>query len=289
MSNQPVHIFASYSNLKQHVGYLPNWLSRLIQTLGNSPIQYILPKYENSQIVSHIIGYIPQSEVLKDVIEEIKNPIMAFYSHQVLSQDKSPTVVSNINNNLTICEIEDVVDKVLPTLIDVTNPNKIVIKRPGPISKSDLEVLTGKNIEIQKDYFDSLNMGQIDIFRTSTKPTSTNKTVVLGTKEKLKTVFNLDSIKHFGILETDNYFLINLGSITNPENIVRQLSKNISIAKNFGLSNIYFLENNWPANNWGEILRFIFNNIARPLPKLAEVKETQEMNHLQDLKSFVAT
>jgi|GEM_PF-5330201 len=288
MSNQPVHIFASFSNLKDHVGYLPNWLSGLIKTLGNSPIQYILPKYENSQIVSHLIGYIPECQTLKEILEEIKNPVMAFYSHQVLSLDKSPTVVSNSGSGLTICEIEDVVDKVLPTLVDVTNPNKIIIKRPGPISKADLELLTGKNIQIEMDYFDSLNMGQVDIFRINSKPATTSKTVILGTKEKLKSTFKLDTVDHFNILETENYFLVNLGSITNPENIVRQLSKNISNAKNFGLSNIYFLETKWPASNWGEILRFIFKNIARPLPKQVE-ESNPELINLQDLKSFVAT
>jgi hypothetical protein len=287
MSNQPVHIFTSYLHLKKHVGHLPTWLAKLIQTLGHSPIQYILPKYENSQIVSHFTGYIPNSNILKQTLEELKSPLVAFYSHQVISQDKSPTIVSNNgDNNLIIHEIEDLKDKILPTLIDCTNPNKIIIKRPGQISKSDLETLTANKIEITKDYFTDLNLGQVDIFNVKIIPLKETKTVIIGTKEKLKNSFSLGDIKHFHILEIDNYILINLGSITSPENIVTQLSKNISLAKNFGLPYIYFLQTNWPKNNWGEILGFIFNNLTRELPQNNIKNQVENLNYLQNLKSF---
>jgi len=286
MPNQPVHIFHSFEHLKSYVCHLPNWLANIIQGLGKSSIQYILPRYENSQIVSHIIAYIPDIDILKEVITEAKQPLLGFYSHQVIAQTNSPSIVSKSDkNNLLIHEIDQKIDKILPTLIDCSTPNKIVIKRPGPISKTDLELLTKNKIEITTDYFSDLNLSQIEIFRVNKLPITNSQTVILGTKEKLREIFQINSINHFKVLEIDNYFLVNLGSVTSPENIINQLSKNIGIAKNFGLPNIYFIENNWPNNNWGEILRFIFNNLTRKLPEEV-LDQNINLNYLQNHKSF---
>lgn len=289
MTNQPVHIFASHTHLRKHVGFLPSWLSQLISTLGNSPIQYILPKYENSVLVGSIIGYIPASKKLKESLQEIKEPLMAFYNHLVVHQEGSPTIVSKIDDkDIIIHEIDEVVDKILPTLIDCTESNKITIKRPGPISKQDLQRITGNKIKIVQNYLDKSTANHMEIFRIKVKPNIKSKTIIIGTKEKLKEIFEINKVGHFNLIESDNFILINLGSITNPENILTQLSKNINRAKEFGLPNIYWLENKWPSNNWGEILRFVFTNITKNLPQ-TDIDSSSDQNYLQSLKKFATS
>jgi hypothetical protein len=113
-------------------------------------------------------------------------------------------------------------------------------------------------------------LDNLDVFKITSKPNIRAKSVILGTKESLKKEFDLWFLKHFCVYRKDNLVLINIGSQTNPENIIKQLGKNLSLAEKENAKYTYFLNQTWPQSQWGEILRFIVSNISKPLPEKAK-------------------
>jgi hypothetical protein len=143
----------------------------------------------------------------------------------------------------------------------------VKILRPGLISYADLKLLLPRKIFLIKDYFSYQSLNFLDLFKIYNKPNTKSKVVVLGTKENLKIEFDLWFLRHFQLYRKDNFTLINIGSQTNPENIIKQLGKNLMLAKEEAAGYIYFLNQSWPQSQWGEILRFIISNISKPLPE----------------------
>lgn len=261
-------IFENVENLKDYVGLVPQYLPKLLNAISPCPIEYLLNRYQNDQIIEEVIVSIaPKSHFItfnqqnqNSPILTRKNEILAFPNSTGLSyneENKSPILIENIDLN----------QQILPTLVDCRDWNVVKILRPGLISYTDLKTLLPRKIFLIKDYFSYQSLNFLDIFKIHNKPNTKSKVVVLGTKENLKTEFDLWFLRHFQLYRKDNFTLINIGSQTNPENIIKQLGKNLMLAKEEATGYVYFLNQAWPQSQWGEILRFIISNISKPLPE----------------------
>lgn len=224
--------FENVENLKQFVGKLPDYLAVLLKIISPIPIEVVLNQYQDDQVIDQFVATI---------------------GYQPPNQEKIIASTSDI----------------LPTRIDCTDFGVVKILRPGVISYYDLKLLLPRKIFLVKDYFTHQYLDNLDIFRVNSKPNIRSKSVILGTKESLKKEFDLWFLKHFCVYRKDNLVLINIGSQTNPENIIKQLGKNLSLAEKERVKYIYFLNQTWPQSQWGEILRFVISNISRPLPEKA--------------------
>jgi|LakMenEpi03Aug12_release.lakeMendotaPanAssembly.Ray.scaffolds.fasta_scaffold186546_3 hypothetical protein len=261
-------IFEDVESLKGYVGLVPQYLPNLLNAISPCPVEYLLNRYQNDQIIEEIIVSIYPKNNFIDFNQQNRESQILTRKNEILAfPDSTELISSGENKSPIITQNRELSQQILPTLIDCRDWNVVKILRPGLISYADLKLLLPRKIFLIKDYFSYQSLNFLDLFKIYNKPNTKSKVVVLGTKENLKIEFDLWFLRHFQLYRKDNFTLINIGSQTNPENIIKQLGKNLMLAKEEAAGYIYFLNQSWPQSQWGEILRFIISNISKPLPE----------------------
>lgn len=147
-----------------------------------------------------------------------------------------------------------------PTLIEISS-DKLEILEVGILEKNDFaSFVTGieivENLKVESS-FSLYNQSKSIILTKNYIPKKDETVVILGTKEKIRQTFELNSLNllnfHHKIYQ--NKILINLGSQTNLENVACHLTQKIFEVRSLGMK-IIILDQNWGQNKWGKIINF---------------------------------
>ena len=146
-----------------------------------------------------------------------------------------------------------------PTLIEA-HSEKLEILEMGILEKKDFAGFISVPIEESfriESSFSLYNQSKSIILAKNYIPKKDETVVIIGTKEKIRQTFELNSLNLFGFHHKiyQNKILINLGSQTNLENVARHLSQKIFEARTLGMK-IIILDQNWGQNKWGKIISF---------------------------------
>lgn len=279
MLPEEVLIYPSLHNLESF--NLPIYYKRLIHALTPGSVQFVLTqKSQGSK--QDIVVYSPN---IPDDFESFVTPQKLKYTSQLvnigfnLEETPSTEVTSKLKAHISA------VEKILPVLLDLRDDKVLRILRPGVISKQEIQFILPKKIRVEKNYLQTEFLPNKSFILTDFKPKFKEPTVILGTKEDLKKEFNLWYSNHFEELTKENFTLINLGSRTNPENILNRLGKNFLKAFTHKTEKIFILNHNWPSNQWGEILRYVFDNTIKTTEN-TEKQEKYSQSYLQGMANL---
>jgi tRNA A37 threonylcarbamoyladenosine synthetase subunit TsaC/SUA5/YrdC len=276
-SHTSVRLFEDKEALLKVVKYLPSHVQKLFDIFTPGPIHFKLQNYDQSSEQRSIIAYIPQGSKVQNLSQQFQNTLLAQYQNPVLALRSNEIVSVTNNKQPIILNSINTSENILPTLLDCRDGTKVILERPGSISAQDIQsVLPGK-ILFEKRYLKNNRLADLDIFLVDKlSEISSSSAVILGTKEKLAQNFKIK--KHFNLQQFEGLTLINLGSQTNSENIIKHLSSNLLKAKKQGLVNIYLLNQKWPNNRWGEILTFVFKNIGLKLSNSDNSEQVSDLD-----------
>jgi tRNA A37 threonylcarbamoyladenosine synthetase subunit TsaC/SUA5/YrdC len=276
---KPVFLFSDVHYIQDYTGHLTWFAQYLLQVLPPGAVEFIIPGNGKLNESSFTI-YIPADKQTQAILERYQQPLCGVYpqfgfnalitsSHQLdeYSQFKESYILdskeTSKNNGL------------LPTLIDLTKPDKVVIRRPGPISYEEINSALAGRIPVTKEYQEPKkyhdNVFKIETAKQIDK-TATGTTLLMGSRENLSRFFPIGSNEYFQLKKFGNYVAMNLGSTTNSEMIAKNLSRNFLEIHKLGIEKVIFLEQNWGSHKWAEAIKHYLRSVlptttqTEPLP-----------------------
>jgi len=239
-------VFEKYPQILPHIQFL-------ISTLTPGPVEFIIAKN------THI--YIPNQKESLEFVAKSGSNLEAFYPK--INNLFYPTTVKMLDSlsykKKLIVGSNLKFSGILPTLIDCSSET-VLIKRPGLISEVEVENSLPIGFKVEKDY----SVGDINLKEFEIEANNQDQKLVFATKEKLTEVFNLHPLDYFQYKRLGNFTLVNLGSQTNPENILKNLYRNLFEAENFGIKEKLFLWQNSGYGKWTEILQYTLKSFDFP-------------------------
>lgn len=154
----------------------------------------------------------------------------------------------------------------LETVMLVSGENKLELLKPGIVGIADLKKILPK-VEVSANYtYGLLKTGEIKIIdETKLELFLENKDkCVLGTKEKIRQTFFGNNTKNPSSYNIKNSStkIIAIGSQTNPKTIVQFLANRLDYIILEEQKTMYWLNQAWPKNHWGDILTYFSKSIA---------------------------
>jgi len=270
--------FYSYDQLCEYIPHLSAAAEVLIQHFSPGPISFLFNLPENSVLKPTTAGHntvvcrIPNHPVTLEILRKINIPLAAPSANT--STKFSPTTAKMVAQDLG-SKIDGIVDGdeseigLESTIIDCTDPHKIVILRPGVIGKLELEE--------RLKYFD------LDVVVVE-KEVEENATIPGQKYEHYSPVTPIFRVKNFtDILESDNIAILgtqmsvgeaelmlkdiskikflNLGQ--NLEEIAHNLYQKLSELDSLEVEKAYLLEFNFDKSSLLEALNDKLNRVLR--------------------------
>jgi hypothetical protein len=150
-------------------------------------------------------------------------------------------------------------DDYYTNIFDCTKDNTVTMVKPGSIKIDELKHALPENVDLlieTKPIFDLSNIKYID---KTEQLADNNFKVILGTKEKLRDILDIELPEYFTQFKLEEKTLINLGSQTNLESVAKNLANNLNLAQSISGDSIAILGQNWGESHWGV---FIKSNLA---------------------------
>ncbi len=305
----PIFMLNRFEDLKNLATFLPAYLPLLVASLTPGPITLILKSNLESKpyiavtfpFESELQSLISTSNnllVAEPIVENLNLPLNTKLELPEWNLDKqSINYILDIQNSLNL-QVEN-------TVLDCTRVDEIQILKPGVVNRLDLEKLFGNSVKITEIYKQipdssliitkvlsqspelpiSVNFSanvtlQLPIYRMANlQPKNLEQSLILGTKEKLREVFNLGFLDYFHIKAINSNLLINLGSQSNPEGIAKNLLENLSkLGTQTGYSKAIILWQNWGHSNWSEITEYYLKLVSKENLDLEAILNEQTSN-----------
>jgi len=290
IDSAPVYFFSNTGELKKHTSALPDYSVLLLSVLTPGPVTFIFNSNFSLDDKPTIACCIPAQPQLLDVLNQLNQPLATTSANpkglpastnlEMVEKyfDQKIDLVFSLNNYPQ--------NSIESTVLDCTNPEKVVVTRPGVLSFQEIRQILPKNIELVRNYSESDNDFPKTILRTE-KPNLESKkpTVVLGTKEKLREVFGLSKLDYFLFKKHDNFLLLNLGSQTNLENVAKNLNERLFTLYNCEVENKYVLWQDWGDSNWGEVISYTLERFTTKSRASKSPEETAKLNFLDNFRS----
>jgi tRNA A37 threonylcarbamoyladenosine synthetase subunit TsaC/SUA5/YrdC len=275
--SKPVFLFPHQASITQFTSNLSWFANLLLQVLPPGAVEFTLPS--NGYLQDNIFtAYVPAHEGTQELLERFHSPVVGTYpqlgfnalatsAHQLQEHKEFEDMYvlpSNSSNHRP--------NGILPTLLDLTQPNQVIIRRPGPISYEEIQSILGGRVQVvkryeePKKYYD--NMFKLEVayeLGGSTEGT----TLVMGSRENLSRFFQIGQTEYFHLKKSGNYILQNLGSVTNPEVIAKNLSKHFLEINKIGVERVVFLNQTWGNHKWAETITHYLRSVLPTRTSLA--------------------
>lgn len=280
-SSRIEYLFRDQKQLSEFVNF-PDWSSFLLQEILPNHLTCLLPRKNTEQTFQNQnsnqnFNLLPSLEQNNSKI--YCNKTSHSFTQKLLDSLETPLLITKasiagempaINLAMLKSYFGDNVHYFLPpkytitgigpTLIEI-NSGKLEILEMGILEKNDFaSFVTGieiiENLKIESS-FSLYSQSKSIILAKNWVPKKDETVVILGTKEKIRHTFELNSLSLFNFHHKiyQNKILINLGSQTNLENVACHLSQKIFEARTLGMK-IIILDQNWGQNKWGKIISF---------------------------------
>ncbi len=274
------YLFASFTELQNHTDQIPAWSSFLLKEILPNHLTCILPARNdlendlgsNKQTVfqkKNIYCNQTSHPYIQNLLDNLDTPLIVVKA--VLAGYPPATNLAMLKDYFdeslnSFFPTKYIITGISPTVIDLTDSDKLVIKEPGILDRNDFKSIVPQQIKIEEKFEHSTSF---NIYHNHSSNLATlvddynskeqNNSVIIGTKEKLRQVFDFSVIDSFFDYHNKIHkgqVLLNLGSQTNLENVAKHLSQKIHEASYFRMSKVVVLDQNWGNSKWGKIIKF---------------------------------
>jgi len=263
--------FHSVNQVKDFVTEIPATTLTLMQHFSPGPISFMLDLPENSSLKfatcgsAQVIVRIPDHPVFLEIIKNLNRPVAAPSANT--SGRVSPTSAEMVEKDLGE-KIEGIVNGgvsqigIESTIVDARNENEIFILRRGAIGENEIQKILPEAKIISEKLSDQQTTPGTKYRHYSPAtpvflindvdelPTEKN-TALLVTEEQLNDLREAVSRK---FITTEIHF-IDLGSITDLDMLAKHFYRNLSSLDQLGVSNAFFLKNDWGDSSLGKALQ----------------------------------
>ena len=178
------------------------------------------------------------------------------------------TVAKEVFSDVQILESNPSATGFLPSVLRITDNDISLYESIGTHVPKNLRSLSNSEFQIPDKPIPVINQilggqkhpNKVAVnFINDISEVNRAKAVILGSKEKIQLSYNLH-LDFFKEITNGNHLLINIGSLTNIPNIIKNLFENIYKALRTGLP-IFFLNQNWGSSH--RIMQEILDTICQ--------------------------
>jgi tRNA A37 threonylcarbamoyladenosine synthetase subunit TsaC/SUA5/YrdC len=265
----PTFLFHSPEQVINYSQNLPWHAHHLLSILPPGNVEFILPHNQNLINIPKLQVFIPQHRATLELLSQFTNPIAGIYPqiglNGLITHHKHILEHPEYNDTYTLVS-ETSLNGILPTLLDLTDPRKVVIKRPGVIGYKELTSILQNRVQVLKDYqpMKLFRDDWLKIEMTQSLPDSAGQglNIVFGSKEILSHMFRIPMTEYFHHKKIGNFILKNIGSHTSQETVARNLTRHTLDLYKLGVQKVYIMQENWGASKWSEIINYYLEGVA---------------------------
>ncbi len=285
----PTYFFRSVESLLQNVHEVSSDINFLLHTLAPGPITLILKSKGFFGLSRDLACTIPSQPEVQELLAKFKDPLIATSANPTgfppATNLQSAKFYFEKDVELILNFEQAAKNSLEATVLDCTEEKKVKVIRPGILDLREVIKILPKYIKLEKTYLDYKEKPTENLSLIKQKNleiiTDSNSRVVLGTKEKLKEVFNLGDIGYFHTLKWNNYTLINIGSQTYSQSILHNLYSNIFIANNLEAKEKILLWQNLGKNHWNEVIEYTLKRYTKEVANAETIQAKDEQEQVE--------
>jgi tRNA A37 threonylcarbamoyladenosine synthetase subunit TsaC/SUA5/YrdC len=269
LHTQPVFLFSNVDAVTKYTTQLSWQASLLLGILPPGNVEFILPHNQDFLQVPNFHAFIPNHPQTLELLSQFDHPLAGVYPqiglNALITHHKHILEHPEYNDTFTLVS-QTALDGILPTLIDLCDPTKIVIRRPGAVSIREINSILQNRIPVQKDYLpiQPFRDDWLKIHLVNSLPAEAGNSIniVCGSKEILSYMFRIPLGEYFHHKKVGNFILKNIGSHTSQETVARNITRQALDLYKLGVQNVYIMEESWGNNKWSEIIDYYLEGIA---------------------------
>ncbi len=266
---QPVFLFNSPDQVKRYTEQLSWQANLLLAVLPPGNVEFILPHNQDFLNVPKFHVFIPNHVQTLEVLSKFDRPLAGVYPqiglNALITHHKHILEHPEYNDTFTLVS-QTSLNGILPTSLDLTDPSKVVIKRPGAVGYSEINNILQNRVLIEKSYQPMKPFRddwlKINMVQSLPSEAGDGINIVFGSKEVLSHMFRIPLTEYFHHKKIGNFILKNIGSHTSQETVARNITRQALDLYKLGVQNVYIMEENWGQSKWSEVINYYLEGIA---------------------------